>query len=186
MAYRATEDGAVLTEREFAELPDEDRYVHELVAGRLVREPRPGFRHGRLSSKLTRILEGFVEANGLGAIVVEAGFRLADDPLTIRGPDVAFVRAPRIPAEPVTGFFPGAPDLAIEIVSPSNRAADIQTKVREYLDAGTRLVWVVYPETRTVAVHESRDAARFLEVDDVLTADDLLPGLEIEVPRLFG
>lgn len=185
MAYRTTEDGAVLTEREFAELPDDDRYTHELVAGRLVREPRPGFRHGELALELGRILKEFAAEHGLGAVVVEAGFRLTDRPLTIRAPDVAFVRAGRVPPEPVPGFFPGAPDLAIEIVSPSNLAADIQTKVREYLDAGTRLVWVVYPETRTVAVHESRDAARFLEEDDVLTPGDLLPGLEIEVARLF-
>lgn len=184
MAYRTTTDEPILTERQFAELPAEGEHLHELVAGRPVREPRPGFRHGRLISRLGRILDDFVEARGLGAVVVEAGFRLSAEPLTIRGPDIAFVRAARLPRDPV-GFFHGPPDLAVEIVSPSNRAADIQAKVLEYLEAGTRLVWVVYPETRTVVVHESTGSARVIDEDDVLTGDDVIPGLEILVARLF-
>lgn len=180
------EGEAALTERMFARVPDEAGYLHELVGGLLVREPRPGFRHGELALELGRILKDFAAGGGLGAVVIEAGFRLSEDPLTIRGPDVAFVRADRLPPEAVAGFFPGAPDLAVEIVSPANRAAAIRGKVREYLDAGARLVWVVYPETRTAAVHASPRAARFLEAPDVLTGGDVLPGLEIELARLFA
>lgn len=85
-----------------------------------------------------------------------------------------------------TGFLRGAPDLAVEVVSPSNRAGDIQEKVREYLGAGGSQVWVVYPRTRSIAVHASPGGARVLGEDDTLHGGDLLPGLSVPVVELFG
>lgn len=185
MAYRARAGGDRLTIEEFQRLPDEDCRT-ELVRGVVVREPPAGFEHGRHASRIGYHLRRYVEEHPVGEVCgAETGFILSTDPPTVRAPDAAFVAAARIPPGGVQGFFPGAPDLAVEVVSPSNSASDIQAKVFDYLDAGARLVWVVYPETRTVAVHRTRAEARFLTDADALDGGDALPGFRLEVARLF-
>ena len=173
----------LLSLQEYESLPEDDRYIDEVSRGRLVREPQPAYQHGRIVARAAHLLSLYLDAHpDIGRIVVESGFVLEDVPLTVRGPDVAFVRAGR--PEPERGFFRGAPDLAVEIVSPSNTAAELQEKVLEFLAAGTSLVWVVYPETRTVVVHHSHTEISLLRATDVLTAS-LLPGLELPVSALF-
>ena len=95
----------LLTLEEYERMPDEDGYSLELAAGRLVREPRPGARHGVIVGDLFRVLDSFVRKRGLGRVLIEAGFLLAEDPPTVRGPDVAFISVERLPAGPVPKGF---------------------------------------------------------------------------------
>jgi Uma2 family endonuclease len=185
VSYRVRPPDPLVTIEEFERLPDTAGRI-ELVRGRVVREPQAGFEHGRLDVDIAYHLRRFVRAHGGGVVVgAETGFVLFDVPPTVRAPDAAFVASERVPDQPVTGFFPGAPDLAVEIVSPSNTAVELLAKVFDYLDAGTRLVWVIYPESRSVAVHASRSEARYLTEADELTGGDVLPGFRLPVAELF-
>ncbi len=184
--YRAPAAGRPMTLAEFERLP-EDGYRSELVRGLLVREPPAGFEHGRLGVQIGVSLAEYVRGSRLGVVVgAETGFVLCEDPPTVRAPDVAFVARARIPATgPPRGFFPGAPDLAVEIVSTSNTAAEMCEKVRDYLDAGARLVWVFDPGTRTVAVHRAEQEIRILREGDELDGDMVLPGFRLRVAEIF-
>src|SRR5262245_13610526 len=158
-----------LTVEALYELPD-DGYRYELQAGLLLSEPRPGFLHGRLVTNLSAMIHEHVREHRLGVVVTgDPGFVLARDPDTLRGPDVAFVAQPRADAERQNvRAFEGAPDLAVEVLSPSDAPAEVRTKVAEYLAAGTRLVWVVDPEPRTVTVYPSLFAPRVVGEGDRL------------------
>jgi Uma2 family endonuclease len=173
------------TADEFASIPD-DETRHELVAGRLLSEPLPVPRHDRIRRRLERILDRFVSERGLGEVFGEAGFVLARDPDTVRGPDLAFVRAERLSGLDEARFFEGAPDLAVEILSPSNRPGAVRAKVAEYLAAGARLVWVVDPESRTVVAARSTDAPRRFASDGTVDGEEVLPGLTFPVAAIFG
>jgi len=176
----------LVTLAEFIALPDGDPYRLELAAGRVVREPAPGFRHGRVASRLSRILWEASGDFGHGEVFFDMGFLLTRDPPTVRIPDVAFVSASRL-AEHATDevFLGGAPDLAVEVLSPSNSASEIQGKALEYLDAGAHLVWIVDPAAETVTVYRARDDIRVLAAEDTLDGTAVIPGLEVEVGRLF-
>ncbi|HUH12030.1 MAG TPA: Uma2 family endonuclease [Longimicrobiales bacterium] len=183
--YRAPAEAPLLTIEEYERLPD-DGYRDELVRGRLVREPQPGTEHGWLAVEIAGLLRQHVVEHGGGIVLVGSGFVLSEVPPTVRGPDVSFVSVERLPPGPLpAGFLRLAPDLAVEIVSPSNTAAGIQEKVFEYLDAGTRLVWVVYPGRREFTLYRSREEIRVLTEGDALTGGDLLPGLAVPLAELF-
>ncbi len=175
-----------LTLQEFERLPEEDEFRVELVRGRLVREPRPGGRHGRIAFRVGFLIERFAEVRGLGQVVMETGFLLAEDPPTVRGPDVAFIAQESLPAEgaPV-GHWRYAPDLAIEVLSPSNSAAETLQKVADYLRSGSRLVWVVDPAAESVTIYSPRGDVRVVDDGDVLEGEDVLPGFRVEVADLF-
>jgi Uma2 family endonuclease len=176
-----------LSLEEFQRLPEEDQHRIELVRGRLVREPLPGAEHGWLTGKLIGELAPFVRERALGLVVTETGFLLSDDPPTVRGPDVAFIATESLPPEGIPdGYWQVAPELAVEVVSPSNSASDIREKVLEYLAAGTRLVWVVDPVTRSVTAYRSRDEIRLLTTADELEGADVLPGFRLELAELFA
>jgi Uma2 family endonuclease len=157
------------------------------VRGLVVREPAPGSLHGRLLARLVRRLDEFVEGRGLGAVLADAGFVLATDPATIRQPDLAYVARDRVPTG---GYGPAmwrlAPDLVIEILSPSNRVSDLQEKLFDYLDAGVRVIWLVDPRTRSVTEYRSRTDIRIIDGVTVLDGDDVLPGFRLALPELFG
>lgn len=177
----------LLTLEEYERLPDEDGYSLDLAAGRLVREPRPGARHGVIVGNLYRALDSFVRRRGLGRVVIETGFLLAEDPPTVRGPDVAFISVERLPVGPVPeGFWRLAPDLVVEVVSPSDSAAEIQEKVLQYLDAGTLAVWVVQPRTRTVEVWQPGADVHVVREGEALEGGDVLPGWRVELESLFS
>lgn len=182
----ATRGEGPLTIEQFERLPDEGWRL-ELVRGRVVREPPAGFRHGSLAGRLSGLLHAFVEGNGLGVVVTaETGFVLAEEPPTVRAPDVAFVSAGRIPREgPPVGFARFAPDLAIEIVSPSNTMSEVQEKALDYLESGSAVVWVVDPGSRTVTVYRAPDEIRLLRHGDAIEGGPVLPGFSLEVARLF-
>lgn len=173
-----------LTLEEFERIPEEEGYRVELVRGRLVRESGPGFRHGRIVVRLAHRLESYTIASGKGAVVTEVRFLLEEDPPTVRLPDLAFL-AEVPPDEDVDSYSLPSPDLAVEVLSPSNRATEIQDKVLGYLAAGTRLVWVVDPDTRSVTVYRSCQDANVLTAEGILDGGDTLPGFEMSVAELF-
>jgi Uma2 family endonuclease len=174
----------ILSLEEFERLPD-NGMRHELNKGELVEMPPPKSGHTRLANKIARILDGHAEPRGLGEALVEAGFLLSIDPATCRQPDVCFLSAGRTDQAPEDGYFQGAPDIAIEIVSPGNTATDLEEKIDQYLAAGGRAVWVVYPKLRRVHVHRADGTITALSGDQQLTAEDILPGLSIPVASLF-
>jgi len=180
----ADRDG-VLTAEDLYEIPDDDKH-YELVNGRLrVSEP-PGFSHGSLQLRLASRLLVFVDAARMGTVVTEVGFVLRRRPDTVRAPDVAFVRAGREPsADRAERYFEGAPDLAVEVVSPDDRAWEVAEKVDEYLTYGARLVWMVYPRARHVIVHAPDGVARVLRVGDALDGGDVIPGFRLTLAELF-
>lgn len=176
---------ALLTAEALYCLPDDGRR-YELVEGRLVSEPLPSFGHGRVAVRIASLLDAHVRANGLGAVVAgDAGFVLSRSPDTVRGPDVAFVSAERSRAADPGRAFEGAPDLAVEVVSSSNRPGEIHAKIADYLAAGGQLVWVVDPKTRTVTTYRTLLAPRRLAADDLLEGEEVLPGFRIHVSDLF-
>lgn len=175
-----------LTLAEYQALPDDGRCIDELSRGHLVREPRPGDQHGEIVSELFFLLRSYTNHWPVGRVTVEGGFLLGSNPPTVRGPDIAFVRSARLGTEKNASFFIGAPDLAIEVVSPSNRPGELLAKISEFLDAGTQIVWVVYPATRTVVEHAADGSIRIFNAEDTLSAPALLPGFEAPVEQIFA
>ena len=159
----------------------------ELIGGELVMMSPAGFDHGRFASRIVAALENHTAQRGLGFVTTaEAGFQLAHDPDTVRAPDVAFVRADRIPSDGVQGFFQGAPDIAVEVVSPNDRANEVVAKVQDWLRAGCAMVWVVDPKNRTVTVHCNGREITVLTVADTLTGGDVLPEFSMRVADVFA
>lgn len=172
---------------EFRSLPEEEGYRLELSRGRVVREPAPGPRHGWIALRLGRRLADFAEDEGLGLVFVDTAFVLSAAEEIVRAPDVAFVSSGRVPPQGVTDrFWELAPDVAVEVVSPSNTVSAMQRKALEYLDAGARLVWIVDPAERTVTVHRGRDDIRILAGGDALEGGATLPGFRLALTDLFG
>lgn len=175
-----------LTLADFIALPEEELFRVELAAGRLAREPAPGFRHGLVASRLVRLLWKAVGESDRGRVFTDMGFQLAADPPTVRVPDVAFVSAATLAERQHDDvFFAAGPELAVEVLSPSNSASETQRKAFEYLDAGAHLVWVVDPDTRTVTVYRARDDIRVLVDGEVLDGSAALDGLKVAVADLF-
>lgn len=175
----------LVTVGEFAQIPDDDQH-YELVEGRVVRMSPPGSRHGVIATRIAALLHQHVETHRLGAVLTPAGFWLAADPDTVREPDVAFVRADRMLSTGIPdGFWPGPPDLAVEIRSPGDRQALIADKVRDYLARGVLLVWVVDPKGQTVTVHRAESPAATLGMDDNIDASEVVPGFTCAVGRFF-
>jgi Uma2 family endonuclease len=175
-----------MTAEHLLALPD-DGYRHELQAGLLIAEPLPMLPHARVQGRLIRLLGAHVERQALGEILGEMGYLLAHDPDTVRGPDVSFLSQVRASAlSDGTCFVEGAPDLAVEILSPSNRSAEMHAKVADYLAAGASLVWLVDPQTRTVTVYRSLLSPRVLDADATLEAEDVLPGFSVPLDAIFG
>lgn len=184
---KASRLDTLLTLDEFQRLPD-DECRSELVRGRLVREPPAGMDHGRLENRIAFLITAFVDQHALGEIFTgDTGFVLFEEPPTVRAPDVAFVSRDRLPAANESiGFGRLAPDLAVEIVSPSNSVTEILDKAADYLAAGTRLVWVVEPRRRRVTVYRSRSEIRLLSEEDELDGYDVLPGFSATVAEIFA
>jgi Uma2 family endonuclease len=176
----------VLSLEEFESLPEEDGYKLELVRGMVVREPRPGYEHGWVLTELLRRIHEHVRKNELGEVFTDVGTILNVDPPTVRGPDIAFVSSSRMSRHEIPiGFSRVPPDLCVEVVSPSNTAAGIREKVLDYFGAGVRLIWVVYPRTRTVAVHASPAQFLILQSVERLDGGAVLPGFSTVVAELF-
>jgi Uma2 family endonuclease len=175
----------LITAEEFWRLPDEGGR-RSLVRGVIEETMPPGARHGGIASILDRRLGGWSEQQRTGWVGIESGFILDYAPDVVRAPDVSFVRAERIPPTGVPeGFWPLAPDLAVEVVSPSETAQAVREKISDYLAAGTLLVWVIYPKSREVVAHTPDGFARTFRATDILAAPDVLPGFACPVADLF-
>lgn len=120
--------------------------------------------------------------------MAETGFKVATNPDTVLAPDVGFVAKDRLPDDLSTlvGFFPGAPDLAVEVVSPGDTYHEVETKVARYLDAGTQLVWVVRPKQKRVEVHRVDNTSALLSVGETLDGESVVPGFTLPIARIFG
>jgi Uma2 family endonuclease len=157
----------------------------ELLKGEVVMMSPAFFNHGWIVTKIDTTLASFVYSRRLGVVVSgEAGFLIEKNPDTIRVPDVAFIRSERMPPDGVAKFFPGAPDLAVEVLSPSDRPTEIAAKVQDWLRAGCIVVWLVDHRTRSITAHRNGSIQEFSQ-EDALDCPDLLPGFSVPVEDFF-
>jgi Uma2 family endonuclease len=178
-----------ITDEDLLRLPRDGR-KRELVDGEIRVSPAGG-RHGQISVELLVRIHAFVRERRLGVVFDSStGFRIAGRKAgqqDVRSPDISFVKAGRIPDDHApAGFIELAPDLAVEILSPDDRRREVLEKVGEFLDAGTRLVWVLDPEPRTAAAYRSLTDIRRLGPSDSLEGEDVLPGFACALADIFG
>ena len=172
-----------LTFEEFQKLPEREGTIYELDEGELLMEPSPAIRHNLVRQRIALKLMQFVDSNQLGIVLEEMDFRLSSN--TVRNPDVAFVTSEHVKRLDVDRSpADGAPALAVEVVSPTNSAQDIAKKTQQYLNAGCRLVWIVYPSLRMAEIH-SPSGTRQVREPELLEAGDLLPGFSLSLSYIF-
>jgi Uma2 family endonuclease len=164
------------------------RVRRELVRGELREKALAGRLHGKVALRIGSRLEQHVAAHDLGeAYAAETGFRLESHPDTVRAPDASFVRRERLEALGETeGFIPGAPDLAVEVVSPGDSFNEVEEKVFDWLDAGCRMVVVVNPRRRAATVYHSRNDVTLLTERDELDGGEVVPGWKLPLRDIFG
>ena len=160
---------------------------YELVAGELRIMSPAGWRHGSVISRLGARLANHVEQHDLGITFgAETGFKLATNPDTVRAPDASFIAKEHIPQrEPKDGFWPGAPDLAVEVLSPNDRTREVDEKIEAWLAAGCAAVWIVDPKLETVTIYLSRTDVQVKTAGEVLQGDPVVPGFSCVVDELF-
>jgi Uma2 family endonuclease len=157
----------------------------ELVRGEIVMMSPAGFEHGRIAAKLGRVIGTFVDQHQLGVVLAaETGFTIEHAPDSVLAPDVAFVVSARNVA--TSRYFDGAPDVAIEVMSPSDTWSQVNAKVDAWLSAGCRSCWVVDPETRTVTIHRTPNVVVRLKPGDTISDEPVLPGFAFAVDAVFS
>ena len=175
----------LLTADEFYEFCCHNDGRYELVDGKVVELSPANDEHSGISINIGTAFNNYSRQRGFGQAGVEAGYILLSGPDTVRGPDVSFRLVPRSTRRQSVGFLAGAPDIAVEVVSPSNTAAEMERKVAEYLAAGSQRVWVAYPASRTVIVHRADGTIINYTGDDVITDEELLPGFSLPLSEIF-
>ena len=175
----------LMTADELWELPD-DGQRHELVRGELRTMAPPGEEHGWLMIRLGSPLDQYVRAHVLGRVYAELGCQLETEPDTVRAPDVAFIQQERLTAPPQPGYWQGAPDLVVEVISPNDRYSDVDDKVATWLAHGARMVLAVNPRWRTVTIYHLGQPPRLLTEDDTLDGEDVVPGWRLPVHEIFS
>ena len=159
-------------------------YRYELVKGELLTMSLPGAPHGAITIKLAVLLHTHVVANKLGTVFAESGFKLESNPDTVLGPDISFVA--NVHASSLAeGFFPGPPDLAVEVRSPNDRRTPVERKTALWLSCGAKSVWLVDPRRRTVEVVRADGVRMLLHESDELV-DDTVPGFHVRVSEIFN
>jgi Uma2 family endonuclease len=183
----STTETKPVTADELLRMPD-DGFRYELVKGELKRMSPTGDEHGRVTMELAYALYQFVKLNNLGRVyAAETGFKLESDPDTVRAPDVAFVSMERIQAAGrIQGYRSGAPDLAVEVLSPGNTKREMAEKVKDHFAAGARSVWVVNPKLKTVSVYHSLTDIITLTERDILEGGEVVPEFQIPVAEIFA
>lgn len=176
-----------VTAGDLLRMPD-DGLRRELVRGELRTMTPAGRRHGKIAMRIGVRLGQFVEQHGLGEVyAAETGFKLSADPDTVRAPDVAYLRRERVEETgDVIGYSPGAPDLAVEVLSPGDTFSEVEEKVFDWLAAGSRMVIVLNPGKRTATVYRSRSEIAVLTEDDELGGGDVVPGWRLPVREIFA
>jgi Uma2 family endonuclease len=172
------------TPQDLLTMPDGNRY--ELVDGELV-EQHVGTKSQWIGARLARFLGNYAEDRGMGWVITEGSYQcFPDDPGKVRRPDVTFVAAGRFPGnEPPEGHCTIVPDLAVEVVSPNDTYSEVEEKVREYLDVGVRLVWVIDPPTESVRVHRPDGSDAYRREGEQLSGEDVVAGFTCNVADLF-
>jgi Uma2 family endonuclease len=158
-----------------------DYDVYEYVKGELVSMASPTLEHGEITLNIGALLRAHIRKHQLGSYSTETTFTIGKSG---RRPDVAFLAKERVP-ENKRQASPVPPDLAVEIVSPTDMAYDVEDKVLEYLEAGTQMVWVIHPVTKTVTVYRTPTDIKILTINDTLTGEDVVEGFECAVAEIF-
>ncbi|HKO42856.1 MAG TPA: Uma2 family endonuclease [Pyrinomonadaceae bacterium] len=177
----------LMTADELLALP-RGEFRYELVNGELKKMSPAGQKHGRITVRLTEPLSKHVRENQLGQVyAAETGFKLKSNPDTVRAADIAFIRRERLEMLGETeSYWPGAPDLAVEVNSPSDTVLEVEKKVIEWLEFGSRLVWVISSKLNTVTVYRSLREIVVLTEADTLDGGDVIPGFQIAVAKIFA
>lgn len=166
---------------------EDDGYRYELIAGELIRMPPAKPIHGWQGAEILMAVGTFAKPRRLGIVFDSSiGYQFGHDPDTVLEPDVSFIRTERVPPrQDWEQYFTVAPDLVVEVISPSERRGHITRKVRIYLDAGVRLLWLVDPKRRTATIHAPGRPPRLLNLADDLDGEDVLPGFRLPLRVLF-
>ena len=168
-------------------LLDEPGICHELVRGQLRRMSPAGHWHSGVEMVLGELLSHHVRVNKLGrAFPGDAGFLLARNPDTVLSPDVAFVTKKRMPPARSRGYFPGPPDLAVEIRSPGDRRRGLHERALSWLRHGARMVWVIDPIAANATVYRSKEDVREIGEDGDLLGEDVVPGFRVSLRDLLA
>jgi Uma2 family endonuclease len=176
---------ALMTAAEALEQVREGRW--ELVRGEVQEMPPAGWEHGIRSASLVEYLRAHVRVNGLGHILTnDPGFLIAENPDTVRAPDIAFIPQAKIPERLPRGWITVVPDLVVEIVSPNDRWSELQDKIADWLRFGVRLIWVVDPAVRSISVYRPDRPLRVLTEQDTLEGEEILPGFSLPVREAFA
>jgi Uma2 family endonuclease len=183
MAASESRARGFVTLEQFRAMDASDEYLYELDDGVLVREPRPQRPHGAAVMLLGRHLTGYALERG-GIVVGETGFVLGEDPPRVYAPDLAYLSEDPAAYGDPGGWITRAPDLAVEVISPSNRAAEMERKIGKYFQSGAAEVWVVYPDSQTVEIHRPTGEIRALGGDELITSV-VLPGFAVPVAEVF-
>jgi len=177
---------ALMTADEFLMVNIPDKRV-DLVRGVLVVREPPGYQHAHTLARLTGALINYVDTHNLGHVLAgDPGFKIATNPDTVRGPDIAFIRRERVPDPPPQGFAALAPDLIVEVRSPTDRPGDILGKVGDWLSSGTRLVWVIDPARRVAHVYRQDETQATIGPNDALDGEDMLPGFSCPLDAILS
>jgi Uma2 family endonuclease len=177
----------IWTEEELQSLPD-DGCVHELVDGELVMSPKNNFEHENICAALLTAMRTFARVRQLGVVLgSNAGYWMSNR--NCRAPDISFIpkeRLLKLGFSPRTRkFFPGAPDLAVEVLSPGNTPAEIAARLGDFFSSGTQIVWLINPETQSAEVCRSLTRRTLLGPDGALDGEHLLPGFHCPLADLF-
>ena len=176
----------LMTADELFMMPNTERGC-ELVRGKLIKYMPTGMIHGIITTQIGQALSNFVRANNLGIVLAaETGFYIFQTPDTVRAPNSSFIGNEKIAKHGITEkYFPDAPDLAVEVVSPGDRKKDFEEKVKDYLSAGVQLVWIIYPQNRIVAVYRQNNIVSILREDDEFDGESVLPNFRFALSELF-
>jgi Uma2 family endonuclease len=175
----------VITAEELEKFPQDD-YRYELVRGRLIRMSPVGYQHGRVVAEFMFLLQRHLRGRSLGVVMTEVGFKLASNPDTVRAPDIAFIRQERIPSPDPRGFWAGPPDLAVEVLSPDDRASEVREKIEEYLQHGVPLALVVDADLKTVTIYRrSKSSTTLRAAEDLLDLGEVVPGFRCALREIF-
>jgi Uma2 family endonuclease len=177
----------IVTADELLALPTGMGKRYELVAGELRTMSPSGWRHGQITANVSELLGTFIRKQNLGRwFGAETGFLLRRAPDTVRAPDFAFIANEHLPkSAPVEAFWPGAPDLAVEVLSPGDTAGEVAEKIEEWLAAGCAAVWVVDPKLQMVTIYRSLTEVQIKAAGETLVGDPVVPGFSCTVDELF-